>query len=90
MLNGLLEQIYDWLEVGSCVSLSTGLTWQDDTTQQAVSKELSKLRRVSYRRPVTGPADIGSGPRRVFTLGSHPAPFALSKRSSTILSMISS
>ncbi|KAK2822837.1 hypothetical protein Q5P01_022902 [Channa striata] len=34
----------------------TGLTWEDDTTQQVLSKELSKLRRIPYRpqqnRPV--------------------------------------
>ncbi|XP_019897555.1 receptor-type tyrosine-protein phosphatase N2 isoform X2 [Esox lucius] len=28
-----------------------GLTWQDDATQQAISRELSKLRKVSIRRP---------------------------------------
>ncbi|XP_035271305.1 receptor-type tyrosine-protein phosphatase N2 isoform X1 [Anguilla anguilla] len=38
-----------------------GLSWQDDATQQAVSKELSKLRRVSYGRSETGPT---SGPRK--------------------------
>ncbi|XP_034743631.1 receptor-type tyrosine-protein phosphatase N2-like [Etheostoma cragini] len=45
-----------------------GLTWEDDTTQQVLSKELSKLRRVPYRpqngavyntnsRPVAGAMD---------------------------------
>ncbi|XP_031163485.1 receptor-type tyrosine-protein phosphatase N2-like isoform X2 [Sander lucioperca] len=45
-----------------------GLTWEDDTTQQLLSKELSKLRRVPYRpqngavyntdsRPVAGAMD---------------------------------
>ncbi|KAG7488468.1 hypothetical protein MATL_G00034560 [Megalops atlanticus] len=41
-----------------------GLSWQDDTTQQAVSKELSKLRRVFYRRPETSAADV-TGKSRV-------------------------
>ncbi|KAJ8279846.1 hypothetical protein COCON_G00069120 [Conger conger] len=35
-----------------------GLSWQDDATQKAVSKELSKLRRVSNRRPETGPRKL--------------------------------
>ncbi|KAI1889173.1 hypothetical protein AGOR_G00176350 [Albula goreensis] len=42
-----------------------GLSWRDDTTQQAVSKELSKLRKVSHRRPETSPADTGSSPRKL-------------------------
>ncbi|KAL3988913.1 hypothetical protein ACER0C_013231 [Sarotherodon galilaeus] len=32
-----------------------GLTWEDDTTQQVLSKELSKLRRIPYRPQQTGP-----------------------------------
>ncbi|XP_042283745.1 receptor-type tyrosine-protein phosphatase N2-like isoform X3 [Thunnus maccoyii] len=32
-----------------------GLTWEDDTTQQVLSKELSKLRRIPYRLPQNGP-----------------------------------
>lgn len=32
-----------------------GLTWEDDTTQQVLSKELSKLRRIPYRSQQTGP-----------------------------------
>ncbi|KAJ8272471.1 hypothetical protein GJAV_G00089470 [Gymnothorax javanicus] len=31
-----------------------GLTWEDDVAQQAISKELSKLRRVSYSLPDPG------------------------------------
>ncbi|XP_053186790.1 E3 ubiquitin/ISG15 ligase TRIM25-like [Scomber japonicus] len=31
------------------------LTWEDDTTQQVLSKELSKLRRIPYRLPQSGP-----------------------------------
>ncbi|XP_036374999.1 receptor-type tyrosine-protein phosphatase N2-like [Megalops cyprinoides] len=41
-----------------------GLTWEDDITQQAISKELSKLRKVSYRRPESGVVDV-SGLSRV-------------------------
>lgn len=33
-----------------------GLTWEDDTTQQVLSKELSKLRRIPYRAQQNGPA----------------------------------
>ncbi|XP_062285453.1 receptor-type tyrosine-protein phosphatase N2-like, partial [Scomber scombrus] len=32
-----------------------GLTWEDDTTQQVLSKELSELRRIPYRLPQSGP-----------------------------------
>nr|XP_029137547.1 receptor-type tyrosine-protein phosphatase N2-like [Labrus bergylta] len=32
-----------------------GLTWEDDTTQQVLSKELSKLRRLPYRPQQNGP-----------------------------------
>lgn len=32
-----------------------GLTWEDDTTQQVLSKELSKLRRIPYRPQQAGP-----------------------------------
>ncbi|KAM9323433.1 receptor-type tyrosine-protein phosphatase N2-like [Pholidichthys leucotaenia] len=32
-----------------------GLTWEDDTTQRVLSKELSKLRRIPYRPQQTGP-----------------------------------
>uniref|UniRef100_A0A8D3BYI2 Receptor-type tyrosine-protein phosphatase N2-like n=1 Tax=Scophthalmus maximus TaxID=52904 RepID=A0A8D3BYI2_SCOMX len=32
-----------------------GLTWEDDTTQQVLSKELSKLRRIPYRQQQNGP-----------------------------------
>ncbi|XP_030607491.1 LOW QUALITY PROTEIN: receptor-type tyrosine-protein phosphatase N2-like [Archocentrus centrarchus] len=32
-----------------------GLTWEDDTTQQVLSKELSKLRRIPYRAQQNGP-----------------------------------
>ncbi|XP_062259698.1 receptor-type tyrosine-protein phosphatase N2-like [Platichthys flesus] len=32
-----------------------GLTWQDDTTQQVLSKELSKLRRIPYRPQQSAP-----------------------------------
>ncbi|MEQ2302317.1 hypothetical protein AMECASPLE_005576, partial [Ameca splendens] len=32
-----------------------GLTWEDDTTQQVLSKELSKLRRIPYRSQLKGP-----------------------------------
>ncbi|MED6285118.1 hypothetical protein CHARACLAT_026071, partial [Characodon lateralis] len=31
------------------------LTWEDDTTQQVLSKELSKLRRIPYRSQLKGP-----------------------------------
>ncbi|KAJ8336607.1 hypothetical protein SKAU_G00378270 [Synaphobranchus kaupii] len=43
-----------------------GLTWEDDAAQQAISKELSKLRRVSYSLPepglsrLPGPSDSGN------------------------------
>ncbi|XP_040911140.1 receptor-type tyrosine-protein phosphatase N2-like [Toxotes jaculatrix] len=33
-----------------------GLTWEDDTTQQVLSKELSKLRRIPYRPQQNAPA----------------------------------
>ncbi|KAM9790026.1 solute carrier organic anion transporter family member 5A1b [Neosynchiropus ocellatus] len=33
----------------------SGLTWRDDTTQQVLSQELSKLRRVSHRLPQNRP-----------------------------------
>uniref|UniRef100_A0A8P4KMF0 Receptor-type tyrosine-protein phosphatase N2 n=1 Tax=Dicentrarchus labrax TaxID=13489 RepID=A0A8P4KMF0_DICLA len=33
-----------------------GLTWEDDTTQQVLSKELSKLRRIPYRPQQNGAA----------------------------------
>lgn len=39
--------------VNVCI-LSVGLTWEDDTTQQVLSKELSKLRRIPYRPQQTG------------------------------------
>nr|XP_019963888.1 PREDICTED: receptor-type tyrosine-protein phosphatase N2-like [Paralichthys olivaceus] len=32
-----------------------GLTWEDDATQQVLSKELSKLRRIPYRPQQSGP-----------------------------------
>ncbi|XP_029381160.1 receptor-type tyrosine-protein phosphatase N2-like isoform X2 [Echeneis naucrates] len=32
-----------------------GLTWEDDATQEVLSKELSKLRRIPYRPPQNGP-----------------------------------
>lgn len=34
---------------------SVGLTWEDDTTQQVLAKELSKLRRIPYRPQQNGP-----------------------------------
>ncbi|XP_038149497.1 receptor-type tyrosine-protein phosphatase N2-like [Cyprinodon tularosa] len=34
---------------------SRGLTWEDDTTQQVLAKELSKLRRIPYRPQQKGP-----------------------------------
>ncbi|XP_015210361.2 receptor-type tyrosine-protein phosphatase N2 isoform X1 [Lepisosteus oculatus] len=40
-----------------------GLTWKDDATQQVISKELSKLRKVYYRLSETNSPDIGSNPR---------------------------
>ncbi|MGH0156362.1 UNVERIFIED_CONTAM: hypothetical protein FKN15_031408, partial [Acipenser sinensis] len=40
-----------------------GLTWQDDTTQQVISKELSKLQKIYYRRPDTSYTDTDSQPR---------------------------
>lgn len=33
---------------------SVGLTWEDDATQQVLSKELSKLRRIPYRPQQNG------------------------------------
>ncbi|XP_070774384.1 receptor-type tyrosine-protein phosphatase N2-like [Enoplosus armatus] len=40
-----------------------GLTWEDDTTQQVLSKELSKLRRIPYRPQQNGPVyDTDSRP----------------------------
>ncbi|XP_076005158.1 receptor-type tyrosine-protein phosphatase N2-like [Genypterus blacodes] len=38
-----------------------GLTWEDDITQQVLSKELSKLRRTPYRPPQSGPAHSANG-----------------------------
>lgn len=34
---------------------SVGLTWEDDTTQQVLAQELSKLRRIPYRPQQNGP-----------------------------------
>ncbi|XP_044074998.1 receptor-type tyrosine-protein phosphatase N2-like isoform X2 [Siniperca chuatsi] len=45
-----------------------GLTWEDDTTQQVLSKELSKLRRIPYRPPQNGP---------VYNTDSRPAAEAM-------------
>ncbi|XP_064201843.1 receptor-type tyrosine-protein phosphatase N2-like isoform X1 [Anguilla rostrata] len=46
-----------------------GLTWEDDTAQQAISKELSKLRRVSYGLPESSlsrlPGSTDSGNRKL-------------------------
>ncbi|KAJ8268612.1 hypothetical protein COCON_G00137840 [Conger conger] len=46
-----------------------GLTWEDEAAQQAISKELSKLRRVSYSLPETGRARLSgvsdSGSRKL-------------------------
>ncbi|XP_041102821.1 receptor-type tyrosine-protein phosphatase N2-like [Polyodon spathula] len=39
-----------------------GLTWQDDTTQQVISKELSKLRKIYHRRPESSSTDSNSQP----------------------------
>ncbi|XP_033855962.1 receptor-type tyrosine-protein phosphatase N2-like isoform X1 [Acipenser ruthenus] len=40
-----------------------GLTWQDDTTQQVISKELSKLQKIYYRRPDSSSTDTNNQPR---------------------------
>ncbi|KAG2458593.1 PTPR2 phosphatase, partial [Polypterus senegalus] len=40
-----------------------GLTWQDDTTQQIISNELSKLRKIYYRTPETKSLDSNSKSR---------------------------
>ncbi|XP_027144788.1 receptor-type tyrosine-protein phosphatase N2 [Larimichthys crocea] len=45
-----------------------GLTWEDDTTQQVLSKELSKLRRTPYRPQQSGP---------VYSSDSRPAAEAM-------------
>ncbi|XP_038573213.1 receptor-type tyrosine-protein phosphatase N2-like [Micropterus salmoides] len=39
-----------------------GLTWEDDTTQQVLSKELSKLRRIPYRPQQNAPVYTGTRP----------------------------
>lgn len=41
--------------VSKCCFLSVGLTWEDDTTQKVLSKELSKLRRIPFRPQQNGP-----------------------------------
>lgn len=46
--------VLKWFLSGS-LFLSVGLTWEDDTTQQVLSKELSKLRSVPYRPQQSGP-----------------------------------
>ncbi|MBN3274360.1 PTPR2 phosphatase, partial [Polyodon spathula] len=38
------------------------LTWQDDTTQQVISKELSKLRKIYHRRPESSSTNSISQP----------------------------
>lgn len=39
-----------------CLLMSpVGLTWEDDTTQQVLAQELSKLRRIPYRPQQNGP-----------------------------------
>ncbi|XP_028284078.1 receptor-type tyrosine-protein phosphatase N2-like [Parambassis ranga] len=45
-----------------------GLTWEDDATQQVLSKELSTLRRIPYRPQQKGP---------VYSSGSRPAAEAM-------------
>lgn len=45
-----------------------GLSWEDDTTQQVLAKELSKLRRIPYRPPPSGP---------IYTTASRPAAEAM-------------
>ncbi|XP_078143664.1 receptor-type tyrosine-protein phosphatase N2-like [Centroberyx gerrardi] len=45
-----------------------GLTWEDDATQQVLSKELSKLRRIPYRPLQTGP---------IYSSNSRPAAEAM-------------
>lgn len=39
-------------------SLSPGLTWQDDITQQLISRELSKLRIIPLRHQATPPSPL--------------------------------
>lgn len=39
-------------------SLFPGLTWQDDITQQVISRELSKLRRTPLRHQATPPSPL--------------------------------
>lgn len=39
-------------------SLFPGLTWQDDITQQVVSRELSKLRSIPLRHQTTPPSPL--------------------------------
>ncbi|KAL1006797.1 hypothetical protein UPYG_G00077230 [Umbra pygmaea] len=46
-----------------------GLTWHDDTTQQAISRELSKLRKVSLRRPDPPFASTSHGGERKLKYG---------------------
>ena len=48
-----------WLLMSSVCFLSVGLTWEDDTTQQVLAKELSKLRRIPYRPQQNGPVYAG-------------------------------
>lgn len=45
-----------------------GLTWEDDTTQQVLSKELSRLRKIPYKPPQNGP---------VYSTDSRPAAEAM-------------
>jgi len=42
-------------EVLKLLFLSAGLTWGDEATQQVLSQELSKLRRIPYRPQQKGP-----------------------------------
>ncbi|XP_051902073.1 receptor-type tyrosine-protein phosphatase N2-like [Hippocampus zosterae] len=39
----------------------TGLTWQDDTTQHVLAKELSKVRKIPHRLPLSGTAGNTDG-----------------------------
>lgn len=39
-------------------SLFPGLTWQDDITQQVISRELSKLRKVPLHHQATPPSPL--------------------------------
>lgn len=37
-----------------CLCVCVGLTWEDDTTQEVLASEMSKLRRIPFRPKQSG------------------------------------